>query len=150
MSEWLQGTSAAENLFSKELLDSLDVAGPLRRSISEALLPQRDIAAFQRRLGEQLAQSVDLTGLNRSMSEQLFANIDFDGVRRSLTAAMPKLDIAAMLPRIDFTSIVGVTGAAGNDVDDEEDDLDGQLSFDDDQDEPDSEDGTPDVDPSKG
>ncbi|MFD8952520.1 PIN domain-containing protein [Streptomyces xanthophaeus] len=150
MSEWLQGTSAAENLFSKELLDSLDVAGSLRRSYSEALLPQRDIAAFQRSLGEQLAQSVDLTGLNRSMSERLLANIDFDGVRRSLTASMPKLDIAAMLPRIDFTGIAGVTGAAGDDVDDEEDDLDGQLSFDDDQDDPDGEDGTPDVDPSKG
>ncbi|MFD8955450.1 hypothetical protein ACFV0W_00590 [Streptomyces anulatus] len=42
-----------------------------------------------------------------------------------------------------------MTGAVGNDVNEEEDDLDGQLSFDD-QDEPDSGDGTPNVDPSKG
>jgi hypothetical protein len=116
MSDLLQGTSAAENLFSKELLDSLDVAGPLRRSLNEALLPpRRDIASVQKRLGEQLAQSVDLTGLNRSVAEQLCADLDFDVVRRILTTGMPKLDIAAMLPRIDFASIASVTGPPGED-----------------------------------
>jgi hypothetical protein len=151
MSDLLQGTSAAENLFSKELLDSLDVAGPLRRSLNEALLPpRRDIASVQKRLGEQLAQSVDLTGLNRSVAEQLCADLDFDVVRRILTTGMPKLDIAAMLPRIDFASIASVTGPPGDDAENEEHELDGQLSFDDDQDEPDGEDDTPGADPGKG
>ncbi|MGW6360325.1 PIN domain-containing protein [Streptomyces sp. NPDC055092] len=151
VSEWLQAGSAAENLVSKEFLDSLDVAGSLRRNVTAALLPQRDIDAFHKRLGEQLAQSVDLTGLNRSVAELLRPKVDFsDVVRRSLADAMPKLDIAAMLPRIDFGGIAGVTGSSGDDADDEEHDLDGQLSFDDDQGEPDGEDGTPDVDLSKG
>ncbi|MET7540045.1 hypothetical protein [Streptomyces sp. NPDC005507] len=126
--EWRQAGSVVEGALSKQLLESLDIAGPLRRSYAEMF------SATNAALAKALADAYPkpgLAGLNRSLGEHLRPQVDLTAALRSSFAdALPKLDIAGMLPRFDFTGLTGITaGPDGEGT--EEDEVGGQMSFED-------------------
>ncbi len=126
--EWQQAGSVATGALSRKILESLDIASPMRwsytgtSSTTHAALakvladayPKPGLVGLQRRLAEQLGPQVNLPA---ALQQSIF------------TAARPKLDIAGMLPRLDFT---GFTAGGYDDAEgDEEDEASGQMSFED-------------------
>ncbi|MFH9500568.1 PIN domain-containing protein [Streptomyces globisporus] len=140
MQEWRQAGFVAEGALSKQFLESLDIAGPLRRSYAEMFSTTN--AALAKALADAYPKP-DLVGLNRSLVEHLRPQVDLTA---ALANALPKLDIAGMLPQFDFTGLTGITaGPYDDDEGNKEDEVDGQMSFEDAaDDEHDGEDGVAD------
>ncbi|MFF3677375.1 PIN domain-containing protein [Streptomyces sp. NPDC002120] len=144
MKDVLGATSMAEVVVSKEFLAALDVAGTLPRTYSaflpkidySALFPSHNIAAINS-VVQQMGPLVDFSGLNRSVAEMaLQQHLDLgESLRRSLDGLVPKLDIAGLMPRTDFSALIASTLAKGTAAQDSDDEgaeaADNQLSFED-------------------
>ncbi|MEU5150035.1 hypothetical protein AB0G42_22985 [Streptomyces yangpuensis] len=137
----LLGATDAEGLVvTKEFLASLDVAGALPRTSPKidysALFPRKNFVALNS-VVEHMGSLVDLSGLNRSVAEMaLQQHLDLgESMRRTLDGLVPKLDIAGLMPRTDFTAPIASSiakGIAAQDSEDEEAEVsDNQLSFED-------------------
>ncbi|MFB8415298.1 PIN domain-containing protein [Streptomyces albidoflavus] len=143
MQEWRQAGSTAEAALSKHL-ESLDIASSFRQSYIEMF------SRLNATVAENLAVAYpkpDFSNLHRGLTERLRPYDDLNAALRiSFADAVPKLDIAGVLPH-DFTSLTGSTAGPydageGNKKGDE---ADGQLSFEDaGDDENDGEDGVTD------
>ncbi|MFJ8650695.1 hypothetical protein ACIRNI_31920 [Streptomyces sp. NPDC093546] len=127
MQELRQTGLAAEGALSKQFLESLDIASPLRRSYAELFSATN--AALAKTLAD-LYPKPDFADLNRSLVEHLRPQVDLTAALRSSFAdALPKLDIAGMLPRFDFSVLPAGLDDDGKENEDGE--VSGQMSFED-------------------
>ncbi|MFK0017112.1 hypothetical protein [Streptomyces sp. NPDC091027] len=108
----MAATSIAEGVVSKDLLAALGGAGSLPRT-SRLLFPKIDHSAFfphTAALNSVVKQMglAGLSGFDRGVAEmalQHHLNLR-NSLRRSLDGFVPKLDVACLMPRPDFSALI--------------------------------------------